>query len=259
MDEEMTSRNEVNVMRNSMEQSSLHVTQLQGNERKECPSLDEIISSLVPMPPALAPGVSMPLSLEEQRTLFDTLQEALNMAKTRYQTSLTAEAEGDYPSFKQVNVLFEGLQDILYRLWTCRSSFMVQAAEALANGSRNRKCKHNINATSLIADISIALWRLPYGQSGVLTFFLQLIASKEDVGTGLLLHALRLIGNSCADTGKSNSFRVIDISSMTALTMFSRRKQNNCCERKLHFCYHPTSSESRTHKDSNTCYLQHLH
>ncbi|RAQ47636.1 GTP-binding protein [Aspergillus flavus] len=190
MDEEMTSRNEVNVMRNSMEQSSLHVTQLQGNERKECPSLDEIISSLVPMPPALAPGVSMPLSLEEQRTLFDTLQEALNMAKTRYQTSLTAEAEGDYPSFKQVNVLFEGLQDILYRLWTCRSSFMVQAAEALANGSRN------------------PLWRLPYGQSGVLTFFLQLIASKEDVGTGLLLHALRLIGNSCADTDENRTIVV---------------------------------------------------
>ncbi|BAE65409.1 unnamed protein product [Aspergillus oryzae RIB40] len=112
------------------------------------------------------------------------------MAKTRYQTSLTAEAEGDYPSFKQVNVLFEGLQDILYRLWTCRSSFMVQAAEALANGSRN------------------PLWRLPYGQSGVLTFFLQLIASKEDVGTGLLLHALRLIGNSCADTDENRTIVV---------------------------------------------------
>ncbi|KAB8212882.1 hypothetical protein BDV33DRAFT_197196 [Aspergillus novoparasiticus] len=177
-------------MRNSMEQSSLHVTQLQGNERKEGPSLDQIISSLAPMPPALAPGVSMPLSLEEQQTLFDTLQEALNMAETRYQTSLTPEAEGDYPSFKQVNVLFEGLQDILYRLWTCRSSFMLQAAEALANGSRN------------------PLWRLPYGQSGVLTFFLQLIASKEDVGTGLLLHALRLIGNSCADTDENRTIIV---------------------------------------------------
>ncbi|KAE8326087.1 armadillo-type protein [Aspergillus sergii] len=187
MDEEIK---EVNVVRNSMEQSSLHVTQLQGNERKEGPSLDQIISSLAPMPPALAPGVSMPLSLEEQQTLFDTLQEALNMAETRYQTSLAAEAEGDYPSFKQVNVLFEGLQDILYRLWTCRSSFMVQAAEALANGSRN------------------PLWRLPYGQSGVLTFFLQLIASKEDVGTDLLLHALRLIGNSCADTDENRTIIV---------------------------------------------------
>ncbi|KAE8413943.1 armadillo-type protein [Aspergillus pseudocaelatus] len=190
MDEEMTPRNELNTMRNSMEQSSLPITQIQGTERMECPSLSQIISSLAPMPPALAPGISKPLSLEEQRTLFDTFQEALNMAETRYQTSPTAEAEEDNPSFEQVNALFEGLQDILYRLWTCRSSFIVQAAEALANGSRN------------------PLWRLPYGQSGVLSFFLQLIASKEDVGTGLLLHALRLVGNSCADTDENRTIVV---------------------------------------------------
>ncbi|OGM40642.1 GTP-binding protein [Aspergillus bombycis] len=142
------------------------------------------------MPPGLAPAVSEPLPLEEQQTLFDTLQEALMMAETRYQTSLTAKTEEDNPSFKQVDALFEGLQDTLYRLWACKSSFMVQAAEALANGSRN------------------PLWRLPYGQSGVLTFFLQLIASKEDVGTGLLLHALRLIGNSCADTDENRTIVV---------------------------------------------------
>lgn len=141
----MASRNELNVIRNSMEQSSLPITQIQGNKRMECPSLSQIISSLAPMPPALAPGVSKPLPLEEQRTLFDTFQEALNMAETRYQTIPTAEAEANNPSFEQVNALFEGLQDILYRLWTCRSSFIVQAAEALANGSRNRKSDYNIN------------------------------------------------------------------------------------------------------------------
>ncbi|GAB1209556.1 hypothetical protein APSETT445_008337 [Aspergillus pseudonomiae] len=180
--QEMAPANEVNAMRNSMKQSSLPITKIQGNECMEYPSLSQIISSLAPMPPGLAPAVSEPLPLEEQRALFDTLEKTLRMAETRYQPSLTAQAEEDNLSFKQVDALFEGLQDTLCRLWTCRSSFMVQAAEALANGSRN------------------PLWRLPYGQSGVLTFFLQLIASKEDVDTGLLLHALRLIGNSCADT-----------------------------------------------------------
>jgi hypothetical protein len=34
-----------------------------------------------------------------------------------------------------------------------------------------------------------------------LKFFLNVVASKEQVETGLLLHSLRLIGNSCADTG----------------------------------------------------------
>jgi hypothetical protein len=65
--------------------------------------------------------------------------------------------------------------------------------------------EHKRIAGRSFVDISVALWRLPYGQSGVMTFFLQLIASKEDVSTTLVLHALRLVGNSCADTGQSYS------------------------------------------------------
>lgn len=49
---------------------------------------------------------------------------------------------------------------------------------------------------------SLASWRLPYGQSGILDFFLRLIASSEITDNELLLHSLRLSGNSCADTGK---------------------------------------------------------
>jgi hypothetical protein len=46
-----------------------------------------------------------------------------------------------------------------------------------------------------------ASWRAPFGQSGVLRFFLDVISMKEDVDSNLLLHSLRVIGNSCADTG----------------------------------------------------------
>jgi hypothetical protein len=44
-----------------------------------------------------------------------------------------------------------------------------------------------------------------YGQAGILKFFLELIASKEVIESNLILHCLRLIGNSCADTGKDCS------------------------------------------------------
>lgn len=47
----------------------------------------------------------------------------------------------------------------------------------------------------------LASWRAPYGQSGILKFFLEVIASTDAIGTDLLLHSLRLVGNSCADTG----------------------------------------------------------
>lgn len=49
---------------------------------------------------------------------------------------------------------------------------------------------------------SVAKWRIPIGQSGLLHIFLQIIAT-EGVEHTLMTHALRLIGNSCADTGES--------------------------------------------------------
>lgn len=43
-------------------------------------------------------------------------------------------------------------------------------------------------------------WRSPFGESSILEFFLDFIAS-EDVNLRLRSQALRLIGNTCADTG----------------------------------------------------------
>lgn len=43
-------------------------------------------------------------------------------------------------------------------------------------------------------------WRGPFGESSILEFFLDFIAS-ENVNLNLRSQALRLIGNTCADTG----------------------------------------------------------
>ncbi|KAE8349805.1 armadillo-type protein [Aspergillus coremiiformis] len=196
MDGEMPSRGKSTAIRKPMQpnhgQNGALITRRPGGKQMECPSLSQIIYGLAPMPPAITCGGSKSLPLEEQETMFNILQDALKHAEARYQDRRTTEAEEGNHSFKQVNAVFEGLQDILYKLWECRSRYMVQAAEALANGSRN------------------PLWRLPYGQSGVLTFFLKIIASKEDISTSLLLHALRLVGNSCADTDENRTIVVKD-------------------------------------------------
>ena len=55
---------------------------------------------------------------------------------------------------------------------------------------------------TLSLSLSVAAWRLPIGDSGILDFFLSIIAI-ENLRLSLRVHALRLIGNSCADTGKS--------------------------------------------------------
>jgi hypothetical protein len=50
-------------------------------------------------------------------------------------------------------------------------------------------------------------WRIPFGDSGILDFFLQALA-VDGLRPGLYLHSLRLVGNSCADTDE-NRARVV--------------------------------------------------
>lgn len=80
-----------------------------------------------------------------------------------------------------------GITLSLDRLWWAGQDQLAKAAEMLADGSRD------------------ARWRIPYGTSGLLDAFL-IIVGSPDIITPLRIHALRLIGNSCADTGMSKQF-----------------------------------------------------
>jgi hypothetical protein len=50
---------------------------------------------------------------------------------------------------------------------------------------------------------------LPYGESGILDFFIDCLGSDGLTET-LKIHSLRLIGNSCADTGENRARLVKD-------------------------------------------------
>jgi hypothetical protein len=96
----------------------------------------------------------------------------------------------------------KGILAILDQLWQCKSKHMAQAAELLANKSRDRKTVvlyHGVS-NQMLMRLFQASWRMPYGQAGILEFFLRIVAS-QDVADDVLLHSLRLIGNSCADAG----------------------------------------------------------
>ncbi|KAL7938777.1 hypothetical protein V8C35DRAFT_289164 [Trichoderma chlorosporum] len=47
-------------------------------------------------------------------------------------------------------------------------------------------------------------WRGPFGDSGILEFFLRVLAGN-DLKQGLKIHILRLVGNSCADTDENRA------------------------------------------------------
>ena len=102
----------------------------------DSPSLDVIISSLAPSPPAAAPSGSESLPLEEQEALLSALQDTLRNAEAGGQITKASDAQ-DSTSSAQVGPDFETVRGILDKLWACGSHLMVQAAELLANGSRN--------------------------------------------------------------------------------------------------------------------------
>ncbi|KFG80183.1 hypothetical protein MANI_013169 [Metarhizium anisopliae] len=82
--------------------------------------------------------------------------------------------------------------------WSTKSEQLDLIAEKLGDGSRD------------------VAWRLPYGDSGILDFFLGLL-DEGGLRQKLRIHSLRLIGNSCADTDE-NRARVVQDSRLLAIT-----------------------------------------
>ncbi|RHZ52715.1 putative GTP binding protein [Aspergillus thermomutatus] len=148
-------------------------TSSQAENNIDCPSLSQILSKLSPGPSILPIQTTSSAPVDEQAALLRRLEDTL------------AEATGGAESFEEA-------QTILIELWKCGSRYLARAADDLANGSRNSS------------------WRLPYGRAGILNFFLQIIASREFDDNDVLLHALRLVGNSCADTDENRALVVKD-------------------------------------------------
>ena len=86
------------------------------------------------------------------------------------------------------------------------SRLVVVAARTLADAARDRKQPTFLQRASLFihnaeADhIFVASWRLPFGESGILDLFFQILGI-ETIPDELAVHSLRLLGNSCSDTG----------------------------------------------------------
>jgi hypothetical protein len=133
-----------------------------------------------------------------------------------------------------------GVLPALAQLWWSDSDETDLVAEKLGDGSRDRKLcsfRNTVHHSSFVApshvlflwstkasncspvllsittlfyhtyplhlksDKLLAKWRIPLGDSGVLDFFLDILKG-HDLRYTLKIHVLRLIGNSCADTGK---------------------------------------------------------
>ncbi|KZF22795.1 ARM repeat-containing protein [Xylona heveae TC161] len=132
-------------------------------------------------------------SHEEQRKMLSTLEAIFQRAEeVEGGIGIGELRDSSLPAGDGSDHKVEALRDvrgILDQMWWSGSAFLVRSAEVLADGSRN------------------AAWRKPYGEAGILDFFLKITATP-DIPQDLMMHSLRLIGNSCADTD-DNRIRVV--------------------------------------------------
>ncbi|PQK16890.1 hypothetical protein BB8028_0007g00900 [Beauveria bassiana] len=98
--------------------------------------------------------------------------------------------EPEYAAQRRTDLL-AGVLETCKELRASDQAQLEVVAEKLGDGSRDEA------------------WRLPYGDSGILTFFLEELA-EEDITNKLKIHALRIVGNACADTNKNRALAVED-------------------------------------------------
>ncbi|KAI9900510.1 hypothetical protein N3K66_004772 [Trichothecium roseum] len=132
--------------------------------------------------------------------------EAVEDLLTRQGSGVTPD---EYDDLNETDEVIEERTKALDRvLATCRALW--------DNGSENAKTEELAVVAQKLGDGSRDVgWRIPFGASGIFGFFLGVIG-VEDLDQGLYLHALRLVGNSCADTDE-NRARMVENDRMQAV------------------------------------------
>ena len=138
--------------------------------------------------------------LQESRITFDALQG--EDVYTLLQQADVAENRGIQDAAPLISV-----KNVLDQLLWFHSQLLLPALTIVADASRDGKSLwSNILAAKEDANTDKILesWRIPFGQAGLVDLALNVVAT-QNMGNDLLVHALRLVGNSCADTGNSDS------------------------------------------------------
>ncbi|KAJ5935649.1 hypothetical protein N7466_005196 [Penicillium verhagenii] len=191
----MASFNEINTGHGSIQGAG----QLSVSSKLDLPSVDQVLSGL-PDLSSILPVQDATVDLKDQEAMFRALKKIIEHVEPTSEPGNSFDLKELHASLGQAEeearlgrrdaTTLESVHTALIQLWSCNSNLMAQAAEILANGSRDPS------------------WRAPIGQSGILKFFLEVISSREEIERGLLLHSLRLVGNSCADTDENREIVV---------------------------------------------------
>ncbi|MCJ1281236.1 hypothetical protein MMC26_000554 [Xylographa opegraphella] len=107
-------------------------------------------------------------------------------------------------------------KDVLEQMLWNQSHLLVEAAKILADSSRD------------------AAWRDPLGDAGIVNFFLSVIASGT-ASDQLMIHALRLVGNTCGDNGELSHFKAAEVDKCSQMCMTDANRQRVISDNNLRF------------------------
>lgn len=115
----------------------------------DLPSIEQILSGFPEKSTSLPPRNKETVSQQEQEELLRTLKKAIENAERTADSGNSFDLKRLHASLEQADAdARRGWQDsqslqsihaILVQLWSCNSEFLVQAAELLANRSRERE------------------------------------------------------------------------------------------------------------------------
>lgn len=114
----------------------------------ELPSIEKILSTTSGVPSHLPPRTET-VGLEEQQDMFRGLRDVIEKAQEADEARNSFDLKELHASLEEADANSrrgrrdtETLQSVsatLQKLWACNSSYLVQATEIIANGSRDRK------------------------------------------------------------------------------------------------------------------------
>lgn len=172
-------------------------------QRIKYPPVEDVLAVAgygVPRSSLFPPGTET-FNVEDQRSMLESVRNFVEKTDIEDIQELQRSFSQGGRSRGHAVQSFDDMRVVLNHLWACKSDCLIDAAELLANESRDGELTR-IYFDELLANRRPARWRAPFGRSGVLNFFLRIIAARGPINQNLLLHSLRLVGNSCADTGK---------------------------------------------------------
>lgn len=120
----------------------------------DLPSVDKVLSDLPELESSLQPQGTAEVQSEEQENMFRALKQIIEQTGETSEVGAAfdlkelhaslEQAEGEARRGRRDAETLKGVLNTLHQLWSCNSRWMAQAAEILANGSRERKCGQRI-------------------------------------------------------------------------------------------------------------------